>query len=249
MKTTLPALCGLAAGLLGASAKADIQDVPGGNWYVSPLTGIVVEDSDGSSDTGYGLHLGFGRRITDHWNLEIGFAGDRVHHEARQDRVGVSVDFVRMLGDDGIAPYVVFGAGYLKSNFRNDPGIPGFDPDYDNITAAVGAGIFTPMRWSGGRFRADARYRIDGDSRPDHKDLLVQIGMQLPLTRSRQPVVDSDYDGVPDGLDVCPATPMQYAVDKYGCEHDTDGDGVADREDTCPDTGHSTPVDAGGCRL
>ena len=80
MSVRLIARAGPAFGVLVAAsiATADIDGSDRGDWYVAPLTGIVVENSDGPDDTGYGLHLGFGRRLSDRWNLEIGLAGDRV---------------------------------------------------------------------------------------------------------------------------------------------------------------------------
>jgi outer membrane protein OmpA-like peptidoglycan-associated protein len=65
--------------------------------------------------------------------------------------------------------------------------------------------------------------------------------------------LDSDGDGVPDYLDLCPGTPPQAKgyVDKNGCLLDSDGDGVPDYLDLCPGTpvearGH---VDKNGCVL
>ncbi|MFB0520214.1 MAG: OmpA family protein [Desulfatiglandales bacterium] len=59
--------------------------------------------------------------------------------------------------------------------------------------------------------------------------------------------VDSDGDGVPDDLDVCPDTPQGVKVGDLGCPPDTDGDGVDDYLDQCPDTPMTAKVDAKGC--
>ncbi len=64
------------------------------------------------------------------------------------------------------------------------------------------------------------------------------------------PAVDTDGDGVDDGLDQCPGTPPQSTVDAEGCVVvDTDGDGVADGDDLCPSTPPATTVDADGCEV
>ena len=66
---------------------------------------------------------------------------------------------------------------------------------------------------------------------------------------------DADGDGVLDGIDICPNTPIGDPVDADGCslppepELDADGDGVLDGNDICPDTPTGDPVDADGCSL
>ena len=68
---------------------------------------------------------------------------------------------------------------------------------------------------------------------------------------------DSDQDGVPDDLDICPDTPAAAygRVDATGCPIDTDGDGVPDYKDECPNTPpaafdhldeHGCPTDTDG---
>jgi OOP family OmpA-OmpF porin len=60
---------------------------------------------------------------------------------------------------------------------------------------------------------------------------------------------DTDGDGVPDRLDVCPATPHGARVDTKGCPLDVDGDHVFDGLDRCPDTPRGCVVDATGCSV
>ena len=60
--------------------------------------------------------------------------------------------------------------------------------------------------------------------------------------------VDTDGDGVPDSIDLCPGTPPGSTVDADGCVIvDTDGDGVPDGSDLCPGTAPGSTVDATGC--
>jgi len=61
--------------------------------------------------------------------------------------------------------------------------------------------------------------------------------------------MDSDRDGVFDGIDLCPGTNPATPVNEGGCPHDSDGDGVPEGMDQCPDTPIGTVVDAGGCRV
>jgi outer membrane protein OmpA-like peptidoglycan-associated protein len=58
--------------------------------------------------------------------------------------------------------------------------------------------------------------------------------------------LDGDGDGVPDGLDLEPATPAGATVDPQGRALDSDGDGVPDGIDLQPDTPTGVPVDAQG---
>jgi outer membrane protein OmpA-like peptidoglycan-associated protein len=59
--------------------------------------------------------------------------------------------------------------------------------------------------------------------------------------------IDSDNDGVADGIDQCPNTPAGARVDARGCPTDADGDGVPDGIDQCADTPSGASVDARGC--
>jgi OmpA-OmpF porin, OOP family len=61
--------------------------------------------------------------------------------------------------------------------------------------------------------------------------------------------IDSDNDGVCDGLDKCPNTPTGVAVDKDGCPIDSDKDGVPDYLDKCPNTPAGVAVDKDGCPI
>jgi outer membrane protein OmpA-like peptidoglycan-associated protein len=61
--------------------------------------------------------------------------------------------------------------------------------------------------------------------------------------------IDSDKDGVPDGIDKCPNTPVGATVDAVGCPSDSDKDGVLDGIDKCPNTPPGAVVDATGCPI
>jgi OOP family OmpA-OmpF porin len=63
----------------------------------------------------------------------------------------------------------------------------------------------------------------------------------------RPAAYDRDRDGVPDGVDACPWSPIGAQVDDTGCPVDTDGDGVPDPADRCPGTPSWVTADAEGC--
>jgi OOP family OmpA-OmpF porin len=61
--------------------------------------------------------------------------------------------------------------------------------------------------------------------------------------------LDTDGDGVPDGLDDCPDTSPESKgkVDIYGCPVDSDFDGLPDFLDRCPTNRIGAVVDSTGC--
>ncbi|MBU2626183.1 MAG: OmpA family protein [candidate division Zixibacteria bacterium] len=82
-----------------------------------------------------------------------------------------------------------------------------------------------------------AEYDADRDSTED--------GTQI------EDYLDSDNDGVKDGVDLCPNTPAEAAgfVDEAGCLIDTDADDVADYLDSCLNTPIGMSVDSVGCSI
>ena len=62
---------------------------------------------------------------------------------------------------------------------------------------------------------------------------------------------DADRDGVVNGLDRCPGTPLGETVDGVGCPllRDRDGDGVPDPRDRCPNSAPGATVDSVGCQV
>lgn len=65
--------------------------------------------------------------------------------------------------------------------------------------------------------------------------------------KTTAPEKDSDKDGVVDGKDKCPKTPVGAWVDSDGCPKDGDEDGVFDGIDKCPKTPKGASVDIAGC--
>ncbi len=93
-----------------------------------------------------------------------------------------------------------------------------------------------------------------GDQRQDTDDVVVGAGIGAVLggvvgaiTYKVREGIDTDGDGVPDKLDLCPGTPESVQVDSKGCPLDGDGDGVYDDRDKCPDTPEGVRVDDTGC--
>ncbi len=151
-------------------------------------------------------------------------------------------------------PYLMGGAGLLN---HSHPDGAGTDEMFN-----LGGGLEKTINDHGTKFRAEVRYRLDGDSetkpgQSDFEDFLWTVGLTVPLGKKAEPPppppspqpanVDSDGDGVLDRDDRCPGTPAGVEVDEYGCEKDSDEDGVPDSEDECPDTRRGAVVDRDGC--
>jgi len=74
--------------------------------------------------------------------------------------------------------------------------------------------------------------------------------MGIPTVQAAEP--DADGDGVEDGMDTCPDTPVAETADANGCgpsQLDSDTDGVMDNADMCPGTPAGDTVDNDGCSL
>ncbi|MCJ8271923.1 MAG: thrombospondin type 3 repeat-containing protein, partial [Psychrosphaera sp.] len=82
---------------------------------------------------------------------------------------------------------------------------------------------------------------------------VVDTDLQTHTMTGGSTPVDSDGDGVVDGIDQCANTPNGTAVDRVGCPIivvvDTDGDGVVDGLDQCANTPAGTAVDSVGCPI
>lgn len=81
------------------------------------------------------------------------------------------------------------------------------------------------------------------------KSVNFAFGINIVVGSNNNKKKDSDKDGIPDYLDMCPLTPKDVAVDKLGCPLDSDGDGVPDYDDRCPTTPDEAygMIDEKGC--
>ncbi len=103
------------------------------------------------------------------------------------------------------------------------------------LLAEVGGGILL-IPSSDGVTHGDTFRQLD--------DFLYFTGLELPASML---ALDSDADGVCDGLDNCPDTMRGCWVDENGCSRDSDDDGVCDGIDQCPDTQDGCRVNGKGC--
>jgi len=90
----------------------------------------------------------------------------------------------------------------------------------------------------------------DGDGIPDSRDRCLNT-LRGALVDNNGCPIDSDHDGVVDGLDDCPTSDAAAVgrVDVHGCAVDSDFDGVPDYLDLCPFNAVGALVDDNGCLI
>jgi OOP family OmpA-OmpF porin len=94
-----------------------------------------------------------------------------------------------------------------------------------------------------------AKDDADGDGVENKKDRCPGTPAGALVDKSGCPY-DTDRDGVPDGIDVCPKTPPAAGfVDINGCLVDADFDGVPDYRDRCRSGPSGAVVDESGCPI
>ncbi len=123
-----------------------------------------------------------------------------------------------------------------------------------NLFLTVGAGIanYRDNKWAryeiGGAglqinikselyFLVQANYRYSLDENLVPHNMFYSFGVTRSVYSKKkqskpEKIKDSDKDGVPDNIDLCPDSSGIAAL--YGCP-DRDADGIADKDDLCPD--------------
>jgi OmpA-OmpF porin, OOP family len=259
-------IAGAAAVGLALSAVGAAADQPG-QWYIAPMASMIWADRDRLVDDDIGVALSLGRVLDENYNFELHAFGYQLSGLDDTDYWGLSADVMRVFyRSQRISPYLSGGIGWNKKNRQ-------FGPDRDDVFLNAAFGFLTGLGTEGSiALRTEIRYRIDYDfadfGTNQFNDLMLQVGLQIPLGRTRAepaaappppppppepapapPPRDSDGDGVPDHLDECPDTPRGVEVDEVGCPLDSDGDGVPDYRDDCPGTPPGTRVNSRGCPI
>lgn len=243
MKIFIRAAALLALAVSG-SALADAQD---GQGYFSIMGSYFDDDKERGVDDGIsGGQFGFGYALNENWNVEgLYMAGRGKNSLAGGDEqyTGIGVDMQRVFSRSArFSPYLHAGVGYFRVDPQNAD-------DRDGRMLSAGLGFYLDLGNPNVALRGEWRLRKETASDNDPEDQLVSLGLQFAFGDAGTVTVDSDNDGVSDGLDRCPGTPAGVAVDAYGCELDSDGDGVGDTQDACPDTPAGASVDSKGCEL
>ena len=231
-----------------AETSSDASD-----WYVSPLASYIKSDQSrlNTDDSGKNLKLGFGKEVSDSFNLELGLGLNRfdsLDNSSDLKQLGLELDALYFFNrESAFSPYIATGIGMVNTS----------DTDDTNPNWSAGVGLLTDVSFlKDAKFRTEVRFQQEYDSNEyAHDDVLLRAGVQIPIggkTNSLPPkplVKDTDGDGVNDTDDKCPATPAGTAVNSYGCELDSDRDGVVDSKDQCPNTARGVAVNKNGCKI
>jgi len=225
-----------------------LADAEAGQGFLSIMGSYIDDDEDRDVDDGIrGGQLGIGYAISENWNIEgyVSAASMNADGGLDQDHLGIGVDLQRVFRrGEKLSPYLHGGVGFLEVNPA------GANSGNTSLMGSVGAGFLLDVFESNIALRGEWRYRRETASEPDDlSDNLLSLGLQIPFGEGSPKFVDSDGDGIADGMDRCPNTPPGASVDSYGCELDSDGDGVVDSKDKCPGTPRGVSVNADGCPI
>ena len=228
--------------MVTGSAFADSEP---GQGYFSVMGSYIDDDTDRNVQDGIkGGQFGFGYALNDWANIEGYVSAASLSGGPDQEHMGIGVDLQRVFRRGELfSPYLHAGIGYL------DIDLTGSVPSRDGAMYSAGAGFLFDIFKSNMALRGEWRHRIDTTSSKDLNDNFFSLGLQIPFGEGTPKFVDSDGDGVADGMDRCPNTPAGTRVDAYGCELDSDGDGVKDSQDKCPGTPKGVSVNASGCAM
>ncbi len=137
----------------------------------------------------------------------------------------------------------------INDSFRLSPAVKLHLPQNFNLLFGVDIGLdyFRGAKTSNGhlvkRVNAgeDMSYVVSGSPK-----ISMTLGVSKAIDFSWK---DTDRDGVPDRLDMCPGSALGMVVNNRGCPVDEDQDGILNIVDDCPGTPFGVKVDYLGCPL
>lgn len=235
----------LALVVVRAASGADFEEK---RFYVTPFAGWTLFDNARQfaggqqllNDAYFGGRAGV--RLTDLLWLDL--AGGHSSTKACADEVSWTHYSANLMLSPASArtvnPFLTLGGG--RSSFSHTVG----EGVHSGTFEAAGGLRVRLSDAVGLRLEARNIYELSkNELKPGHfDDIVVGAGLTLAFGGSSK---DTDGDGVRDGEDKCPNTPLGCKVDEDGCPLDADGDGVCDGIDQCPDTPKGATVDARGC--
>lgn len=214
--------------------------------YIAPM-GSFVKSNKGETDSGYGGVLALGYR-KQWYAIEVSAISSSL--SGKQDdgektsHLGGGIYGLLFPFKSLPKLYGIIGAGAVEVD--KYPGQTR-KSNFSQTTASAGAGYLwgfsfgqyelalrTEAQYRYGRREQDVNPRRDTDAPNDFGDVLINVGLHLPLSMKQ---VEA------------PAPVETVKVVPVGPPSDSDGDGIADPTDQCPDTPAGVQVDAVGCPL
>ena len=240
------------------AAQAATADPVGRYFYVSPMGGFTIFDSDfnwpGDHPLADKLTVGgrFGYQRGPLWALEL--AGEMTP-TVEDVEGGKSISFLNSTARLVLSPwatpvggpyfFIGGGAGRLSTDLTADSTSDAAHINQGLLEAGGGVRLWLTDA-IGVRLEArEANWlrRETGDA-PSANYLTLSGGLTFTVGAKGR---DTDGDAVSDRRDKCPDTPRGATVDAKGCPIDTDDDAVFDGLDQCADTPKGCAVDAKGC--
>ncbi len=191
----------------------------------------------------HGWEVGFLKHLTNGLYASVPFRAGIVQHENELDgfhktiaSADLQLQYHFFKPSQPIIPYLTVGAGYV---YEKD--------GLSNIQIPVGLGFnFRITNRAHITWQSEYRYSLESDrhnlqhgigisyffGKPEPPSMLKDSSsVDMPEKKDIEQL-DSDGDGIPDVLDLCPQEAGSKELD--GCP-DRDGDGVPDYKDQCPD--------------
>ncbi len=232
-----------------AGAQTAFADAEAGQGYFSVMGSYLDDDKDRNVTDGVNTgQFGMGYAVNDILNIE-GFVsataakGSLERPATRSIWVSALICSVFSVAQSASARTCTSALATCKY----DPAGP--VSNNDGAMYSAGAGFLLDLFESNVSLRGEYRHRMETTTSQNLNDDIFSLGLQIPFGAGTPAFVDSDGDGVEDGMDRCPNTPAGTRVDGYGCETDSDGDGVKDSKDKCPNTPRGVAVNADGCPM
>lgn len=254
-KKKMSKLALVSAGVLCATTAITSPTYADGGIYISPTIYRTMLDSGRSFDNDYVGQIQIGTVLSDSFNIEGYLDYGKFSRESGagkdMSQTGAGLDALYFFNRSPIAPYLLFGAGAVKS--IGPKPAPASQTQSDSSTDMAfnfGAGILWQVMDNGTAIRTELRYRAVDDGLEGATfvggerggrtrwDGFAGVGVTIPLGGSSKPAP------------VAEAAPAYVPPPPVAApEPDSDGDGVIDRLDRCPGTPAGAKVDATGCLI
>lgn len=236
------------------------SEIKAGSVEVSPFVGFNIFEARQNLENGpvFGGRIGY--NITNHFGVEA--AGEFIRSEVDDKSKtfskegqftspidGVNITFYHLdllyhfFPEGNFNPFIAAGYGAVNYNPKIN------SQNMSVINFGIGAKYWLSDMLA---LRVDVRDNMVFDDQINAVQATFGAVLAFGGTSKAAPVteetpLDGDRDGVADGLDKCPNTPPDVAVDKEGCPLDSDKDGIPDYLDKCPDTPAGVSVGKYGC--
>lgn len=211
------------------------------NWYFSPMLSYINADKDRQADDAFGVLLGVGKPLSEHWNAELSLAIDSLDFETgsgEYDQKGLMLDGLYIFDRKAeMQTYAVVGAGMMSTDVGATDGT--------NPMINAGVGMMQDINDTM-KIRADVRYRMDMDdesipTEDEFNDFMFNVGLVIRFGAEKKSTKAATSTNT--------AAPAAATTAAVMTDKDSDNDGIVDADDNCPDTAEGVNVDNKGCEL